>query len=171
MLADIEEHPHTSKVRIPNFTAVPELRVVAAAPNNQEKSFLIFEIHFPRSGPYAIKNARLVVVQNVQQDINSKLIRNSILTTMNIKTGLNSSLPNEPHVQSPLEIAYLPYEIKSDGSMFIDRRGDEFEWFKFINMKDFPLIKQRQDEKSTSFRLIPENILKTLEISKGNDVD
>ncbi|KAA6396016.1 MAG: hypothetical protein EZS28_008455, partial [Streblomastix strix] len=34
MLADIEEHPHTSKVRIPNITAEPELRVVAAAPNN-----------------------------------------------------------------------------------------------------------------------------------------
>ncbi|KAA6382483.1 MAG: hypothetical protein EZS28_021991 [Streblomastix strix] len=35
MLADIEEHPHTSKVRIPRITAVPELRVVAAASNNQ----------------------------------------------------------------------------------------------------------------------------------------
>ncbi|KAA6377999.1 MAG: hypothetical protein EZS28_026475 [Streblomastix strix] len=36
MLADIEEHPHTSKVRIPRITAVPELRVVAAAPINQD---------------------------------------------------------------------------------------------------------------------------------------
>ncbi|KAA6394661.1 MAG: hypothetical protein EZS28_009813 [Streblomastix strix] len=37
MLADIEEHPHVSKVQIPNITAVPEQRVVAAAPNNQGK--------------------------------------------------------------------------------------------------------------------------------------
>ncbi|KAA6367043.1 MAG: hypothetical protein EZS28_037430, partial [Streblomastix strix] len=37
MLADIEDHRHSSKVRIPRITVVPELRVVAAAPNNQGK--------------------------------------------------------------------------------------------------------------------------------------
>ncbi|KAA6377704.1 MAG: hypothetical protein EZS28_026769 [Streblomastix strix] len=67
MLADIEEHPHTSKVRIPRITAVPELRVVAAAPNNQGN------IEMERVSDYNVYGSLLGLGENILLEILSEM--------------------------------------------------------------------------------------------------
>ncbi|KAA6383373.1 MAG: hypothetical protein EZS28_021101 [Streblomastix strix] len=75
------------------------------------------------------------------------------------------------YAQTPYDIRHEKYSILPNaGTIFFD--GTEIDQgYEDTNINYIPLLEQNKDENISSFRLIPENILDTLEVSKETDFD